>query len=62
LRIVRIKTVASADRLPTLSIETKDKTMRFFKTELFRNFAIGFAAGAVLVALQAGSDIVGAIA
>jgi hypothetical protein len=36
--------------------------MRLFKTELFRNFAIGFAAGAVLVALQAGSDIVGAIA
>lgn len=35
--------------------------MRIFKTELFRNFAIGFAAGAVLVALQASPDIIGAV-
>ncbi|WP_338446868.1 hypothetical protein V5F89_03485 [Pelagerythrobacter marensis] len=36
--------------------------MKLFKTDLFRNFAIGFAAGALLVGLQAGPDIVGAIA
>lgn len=35
--------------------------MRLFKTDLFRNFAIGFAAGAVLVALQASPDIVDAV-
>lgn len=36
--------------------------MKLFKTDLFRNFAIGFIAGTALVALQAGPDIVGAIA
>jgi len=35
--------------------------MNLFKTDLFRNFAIGFAAGAVIVALQATPDIFGAI-
>jgi len=35
--------------------------MRLFKTDLFRNFAIGFAAGAVLVALQASPDIIDAV-
>ncbi|MGV2494745.1 hypothetical protein [Pelagerythrobacter aerophilus] len=35
--------------------------MNLFKTDLFRNFAIGFAAGAVIVALQASPDIVGAV-
>lgn len=35
--------------------------MRLFKTDLFRNFAIGFAVGAVLVALMASPDIVGAV-
>jgi hypothetical protein len=53
--------VASGDRLPTFPIETKDSIMRLFKTDLFRNFAIGFAAGAVLVALQASPDVIGAV-
>ena len=53
--------VASGDQLPTFPIETKDSIMRLFKTDLFRNFAIGFVAGAILVAFQAGPDIVGAI-
>ena len=35
--------------------------MRIFKTELFRNFAIGFAAGAGLVARQASPAIPGAV-
>lgn len=35
--------------------------MNLFKTDLFRNFAIGFAAGAVIVAFQASPDIFGAI-
>ena len=40
----------------------KDRNaMKLFKTDLFRNFAIGFVAGAILVVLQTGPDIVGAI-
>ena len=35
--------------------------MKLFKTDLFRNFAIGFVAGAILVVLKTGPDIVGAI-
>ncbi len=36
--------------------------MKLLKTDLFRNFAIGFAAGTVVVALQAGHSLVGAMA
>jgi hypothetical protein len=31
--------------------------MKLFKSDLFRNFAIGFAAGAVIIALQSGPDL-----
>jgi hypothetical protein len=30
--------------------------MRLFKSDLYRNFAIGFAIGAVIVAVNAGAD------
>lgn len=35
--------------------EPKARRMSLFQPELYRNFAIGFAAGAVLVAVQIGS-------
>ena len=31
--------------------------MRLFKSDLYRNFAIGFAAGALIVGVQAGPQL-----
>ncbi len=35
--------------------------MSFFKSDLSRNFAIGFAAGALVIALQISPELVGQI-
>ena len=39
------------------SIESKDKTMQFLKSDLSRNFAIGFFLGALIVAFQISPDL-----
>ncbi|MBX7501338.1 hypothetical protein K3181_07780 [Qipengyuania sp. YG27] len=40
---------------------TKDLTMSLFTPDLYRNFGIGFGAGAIAVLIANGGEILGAV-